>query len=136
MIEHVFRRAQMCTALDDVIIATPDDEIRDAAKSFGARAVLTSHDHTRASDRVAEAVRDQEVEIVVMLQGDEPMITPEMIEHSLGPFATDPSVQCVNLAAQIRSIEEHNDPNTVKVVSDTRGDALYFREHLSREHLE
>ena len=126
MLEHVFKRTKLCAALDEVYIATCDEEIAAAAKAFGAKAVMTSPKHERATDRVAEVARGLTADIIVMVQGDEPMIEPEMIAASLEPFARDPSVVCVNLAAPIRSEAEFRDPNTIKVVMRENGDALYF----------
>ncbi len=126
MIEHVFRRAQLCTQLDEVFVATCDDEIRDAAETFGAPVIMTSASHQRATDRVAEAAGDFTAGIIVMIQGDEPMITPEMIANSLAPIRSDRSINCVNLAHRIQSQREFNDPNTIKVVADVNDNALYF----------
>jgi 3-deoxy-manno-octulosonate cytidylyltransferase (CMP-KDO synthetase) len=126
MIEHVFRRAAMCTDLEAVYIATPDEEIRVAATSFGATVIMTSDKHERASDRVAEAVENIDAEIVVMLQGDEPMITPGMISAAIRPLVEDASVQCVNLVHRISTEEEFADPNTIKVVINARSEALYY----------
>src|SRR5262245_46843570 len=86
MIEHVFRRAAMCGLLDAVYIATCDEEIRRVAEGFGAPVLMTSSAHERASDRVAEAAASLESDIVVMMQGDEPMITPGMIVSAVAPM--------------------------------------------------
>jgi len=126
MIEHVFRRAAMCDDLDAVYVATCDEEIRHVAEGFGAPVLMTSSAHERASDRVAEAAASLEADIVVMIQGDEPMITPDMIASAVAPMIGDPSVTCVNLARRIVNWEEYADRNTIKVVTDARGDALYF----------
>ena len=126
MLEHVYRRTKMCAALDDVLVATCDREIVDACASFGARAIMTSDQHVRASDRVAEVARGVEADIVVMVQGDEPMIVPDMIDSALRPLWSDPKVVCSNLAAPITSVQELEDRNTIKVVMAANGDALYF----------
>lgn len=126
MIEHVVRRAALCERLDAVYVATCDDEIRAAAESFGATVIMTAPSHERASDRVAEAAEGLDADIVVMIQGDEPMIEPSMIDAALEPMLTDPSIRCVNLAHRILSNGEFVDRNTIKVVTDGRGDALYF----------
>ena len=126
MIEHVFRRARLCAQLDEVYVATCDDEIRAAAQGFGATAIMTSATHVRATDRVAEAAEHFASDIVVMIQGDEPMITPEMIEASLAPFRSDSATNCVNLVHRISSHREFIDPNTIKVVADLNAKALYF----------
>lgn len=126
MIEHVFRRAAMCAELDAVYVTTCDEEIRAAAEGFGAIALMTSAAHERASDRVAEAAERVEADIVVMIQGDEPMITPAMIRAAVSPMLRDASVACVNLARRIVRPEDYADRNTIKVVMNLGGDAIYF----------
>ena len=126
MIEHVYRRTKLCASLDEVYIATCDEEIAAAARAFGAKTVMTSPKHERATDRVAEAARGLRADIIVMVQGDEPMIQPGMIAAALEPFGRDPGVVCTNLAAPICSESEFRDPNTIKVVMRENGDALYF----------
>jgi 3-deoxy-manno-octulosonate cytidylyltransferase (CMP-KDO synthetase) len=126
MIEHVFRNVKPCSQLDEVYVATCDEEIRHVAESFGAKVIMTSAAHERATDRVAEAVAHIAADVIVMIQGDEPMITPQMIETALDPFGSDQSVSCVNLVHRISTRHEFFDPNTIKVVADVNGDALYF----------
>jgi len=126
MIEHVYRRVALCEQLDTTIIATCDEEIRLAAEGFGAPVVMTSAEHDRASDRVAEAVQNLEADIIVMVQGDEPMIYPDMIDVAVVPFLGDSDIGCVNLARRIESREEYENPNTIKVVTDLQNNALYM----------
>jgi len=126
MIEHVFRRSKLCSQLDEVYVATCDEEIRHVAQAFGAKVIMTSASHERATDRVAEAAEHFDADVVVMIQGDEPMITPQMIETALEPLRLDESISCVNLAHRITSREEFLDPSTIKVVADANGNALYF----------
>lgn len=126
MIEHVYRRAASCDRLRKVYVATCDLEIKTVVEEFGGRVIMTSSSHERASDRVAEAAERVEADIVVMIQGDEPMITAGMIEASLLPLVNESSVDCVNLIGQITSKAEYLDPNTIKVVADVCGNALYF----------
>jgi 3-deoxy-manno-octulosonate cytidylyltransferase (CMP-KDO synthetase) len=126
MIEHVFRGTAACGLLNEVVIATCDDAIAGAARSFGARAVMTSSRHDRASDRVAEVSAGDAADLIVMVQGDEPLVRPEMIESAVRPLIDDAGIACVNLAAPIRSAAELEDPNTIKVVHDLAGNALYF----------
>jgi 3-deoxy-manno-octulosonate cytidylyltransferase (CMP-KDO synthetase) len=126
MLEHVVRRATMCDRLDAVYVATCDEEIRVAIEDFGGSVIMTSASHERASDRVAEAAEQLDADIVTMIQGDEPMIVPEMIVAALRPLLDDRSVTCVNLARRISRAEDFLDPNTIKVVTDSRSDALYF----------
>jgi 3-deoxy-manno-octulosonate cytidylyltransferase (CMP-KDO synthetase) len=130
MIEHVYHRTALCRALSEVFVATCDKEIFEAVEAFGGKAIMTSPTHERASDRVAEAAADLDFDVIVMVQGDEPMTNPEMIEESLAPFlGGDKEVACVNLTARIKSQQEFEDPNTIKVVMDANGFALY----MSRE---
>lgn len=126
MVEHVYRRAAMCRALSETVVATCDREIAREVERFGGRAVMTSARHERATDRAAEAARKIRAGICVMVQGDEPMVVPSMIEEALGPFRRNRGVVCSNLAAWIRSRKEFEDPNTIKAVMAENGDALYF----------
>jgi 3-deoxy-manno-octulosonate cytidylyltransferase (CMP-KDO synthetase) len=126
MIEHIYHRVKMSTAVADVFVATCDDEIRAAVEGFGGRAVMTADTHERASDRVAEAAADIDCDVVVLVQGDEPMTVPDMIDDAVAPFETDPSVACVNLTRRIETEVEFRNPNTIKVVMDANGDALFM----------
>ncbi|MHA8097405.1 3-deoxy-manno-octulosonate cytidylyltransferase [Aquirufa antheringensis] len=132
MIGHVYHRSKLCTTLDEVYVATCDKEIYDYISSIGGKAVMTSDMHERASDRTAEALlkieldTNSKMDIVVMIQGDEPMVTPEMINDSIVPLLNDKSIKITNLMAKMNSIQEHEDPAEVKVVVDTNNFALYF----------
>ena len=126
MIEHVVRRSMLCELLDAVYVATCDEEIRSVVEGFGGNVLMTSAAHERASDRVAEAAEQIEAEIVVMIQGDEPMVTPGMIVAAVTPLLQDPSVMCVNLMCRIVNQEEYIDFNTIKVVMNACGNGLYF----------
>jgi 3-deoxy-manno-octulosonate cytidylyltransferase (CMP-KDO synthetase) len=137
MIEHVYHRTVLCEALGDVFVATCDREIFETVEEFGGKAIMTSAAHERASDRVAEAAAHLAADVIVMVQGDEPMTAPEMITESLAPFLRgDAAVACVNLMAKIKSQKEFQDPNTIKVVMDAGGYALYMsREPIPTMHL-
>jgi len=132
MVEHVYQRSKLSESLDDLLIATCDVEIEQAVEAFGGKAIMTQDTHERASDRVAEAMLTYEkktggqVDILVMIQGDEPMLFPEMIDDALRPLLEDPSIHITNLMAPMKSREEHEDPNEVKVVVDSQNFALYF----------
>ena len=126
MIEHVYHRTAASSSLESVYVATCDQEIKDAVESFGGQVIMTSPAHERASDRVAEAAEHLSADIVVLVQGDEPMITPQMVDAAVAPMLNDSAVVCVNLAKRIETEEEYNDPNTIKMVMDRRSDALYF----------
>jgi 3-deoxy-manno-octulosonate cytidylyltransferase (CMP-KDO synthetase) len=132
MVEHVLKRSLMSKNLSDVYVATCDLEIKEAVESFEGKVVMTKDTHERASDRVAEAMakleveRNEKIDIVVMIQGDEPMIFPEMIDDAIEPMLSDQSIMVTNLMAPLKTREEHEDPNEVKVVVDKDNFALYF----------
>ena len=126
MIQVVFERCAFSNLLDEVIIATCDQEIVDAAEEFGARAVMTSQKHERATERVAEAAGLISGDIYVLIQGDEPLITSEMIDAALTPLLAESSVHCVNLMRKIESNEDFLNPDNIKVVTQINGDALYM----------
>lgn len=131
MIGHVWKRTAMALGDDKTWVATCDQEIFDYIESVGGRAVMTADTHERCTDRTAEAMLKIEAEtgradVVVMVQGDEPLVTPDMITSAVAPFESDPGVQVVNLMGELATREEHDDPNEVKVVTDLKGNALYF----------
>ena len=132
MIGHVYLRSKMAQMLDEVYVATCDDEVKQYTESIGGKAIMTSDKHERASDRVAEALARIEGEsgetadIVVMIQGDEPMVVPEMLDLAVQPMLADDSIRVVNLMAPMKTREEYEDPNEIKVVVDNDGNALYF----------
>ena len=126
MIEHVLKRAEMCRKLNAVYVATCDEEIKRTVETLGSRVIMTSTSHDSASDRVAEAVEQIDADIVVMIQGDEPMIRPEMIGVAIDSIVENESIDCVNLVCRIKRREEYLDRNTIKVVMNTRRQALYF----------
>lgn len=126
MIEHVYKRSAMSRSLDELYVATCDREIFSAVEKFGGRAIMTADTHERCTDRIAEAVTDLGADIVVNIQGDEPMVFPEMIDQAVAPLLEDRALVCANLMAPIRTFEELDDPNEVKVVVDLDNFALYF----------
>ena len=132
MVGHVAFRTAMSKILSDSYVATCDTCIEDYCKSVGLKCVMTADTHTRCSTRTAEALLKIEaatgkrVDIVVMVQGDEPMVLPEMIDAAVEPMIKDPSINVVNLMADMATVKEFEDPNEVKVVVDRNNDALYF----------
>lgn len=131
MIGHVWKRVALALGDDKTYVATCDQEIYDYIESAGGRAVMTADTHERCTDRTAEAMLKIEEEtgradVVIMVQGDEPLVTPGMIEASVEPFKNDPDVNVVNLMGDLQSRAEHDDPNEVKVVVDGMNNALYF----------
>ena len=135
MIGHCYLRSKMCNLLDEVYVATCDKEIYDYIESIGGNAVMTADTHERASERSAEALLNLEKEtnskqfdIIVMIQGDEPLINPTMINEVVSPLITGKNIVS-NLMSPLLTEEERINPNNVKVVADVNGNAVY----MSRE---
>ncbi len=126
MIQHVWERACQCSLLSRVIIATDDNRISDAARGFGAEAVMTSPDHASGTDRAAEAAAATDAEVVVNIQGDEPLIDPAAIDLAISTLLDDPSCRMATLKRRITNPADIQNPNVVKVVSNLEGWALYF----------
>jgi len=132
MIGHVYFRSKLCKQLDDVYVATCDVQIANYINSIGGKSVMTANTHERATDRSAEALlkieneTNMKVDIVVMIQGDEPMITPDMISAAIQPLLDEADLNITNLMELMATQEEHEDPAEVKVVVDKNSNALYF----------
>ncbi len=126
MIEHVYRQAKKCRLLDEVFIACDDQRVMDAALGFGARAVMTSPDHASGTDRIAEASANIPAEIIINIQGDEPLVHPDMIDALARGIKEDDGCFMATVARRITDEEDVGNPNVVKVVLNQRGDALYF----------
>ena len=132
MIGHVYKRVKMSKLLSEVYVATCDDEIFDYIESIGGKAVMTSDCHERCSDRCAEAMLKIEkgenikVDIMVMVQGDEPLTFPQMIDEAISPMLEDSNIKITNLVADLHAVKEFEDPNEVKVVMDKQNNAIYF----------
>jgi 3-deoxy-manno-octulosonate cytidylyltransferase (CMP-KDO synthetase) len=127
LVQHVWERCQDCRAVDDIIIATDDERIVESAHSFGARAVLTDPAHPSGTDRIAEAARSfPENDVIINVQGDEPLISPALIDQLARTLREEPGIPMITAAALIHDPAQVSDPNVVKVVTDVRGDALYF----------
>ena len=130
MIQHVWERCRRVMALDRLLVATDDGRIRQAVESFGGEAVMTDSAHASGTDRVAEAVEQVDCDVVVNIQGDEPMLDPRMIDELVEPFVSDAATEMVTLKQLITEDEELTNQNVVKVACDIRGDALYFSRSL------
>jgi 3-deoxy-manno-octulosonate cytidylyltransferase (CMP-KDO synthetase) len=126
LIQHVYERACQARRACLVVVATDDPRIAAAVEGFGGHAVMTRADHPSGTDRVAEVARQLDVDVVVNLQGDEPLIEPETLDLLPELLRLDPGADMATLAAPIRSPEQWWDPNCVKVACDDRGRALYF----------
>lgn len=132
MIGHCLKRSSMSKILSEVYVATCDQIIYDYIESIGGKAIMTLDTHERASDRIAEAMLkieekiEEKIDIVVLLQGDEPMTNASMIETAVKPLIDSDDINISNLYTNIRDIESFEDPNEVKVVMDDKEFALYF----------
>ena len=126
MIEHVYERAARARGVDRVVVATDDDRIARAVEQFGGEAVMTSPTHLTGTDRLAEVAARVECDVIVNVQGDEPLVEPPMIEQAIAPFRDNPGLQMTSLRARIKDLVELADPNVVKVVVDREDFALYF----------
>ncbi len=125
--QHVWERCQQCQQVDDVVIATDDERIVEAAKGFGAKAVMTSPQHPSGTDRIAEAaLAYPNHPLIINVQGDEPLISPVLIDELATTLRQNSHIAMITAAAPIHDAEQIKDPNVVKVVLDVHGDALYF----------
>ena len=126
MIEHVYRRAEAAATVSQVIVATDDLRVATRVSDFGGKVRLTKATHLTGTDRLAEVVAKIDCDIVVNVQGDEPLIDPRSIDQAVAPLLADPSVQMTTLYRRITQPAELADANVVKVVVDRAGFALYF----------
>ncbi|MBP6343201.1 MAG: 3-deoxy-manno-octulosonate cytidylyltransferase [Candidatus Omnitrophica bacterium] len=126
MIEHVYFNAKKCRLLNEVVVATDDQRIYDAVNGFGGKAIMTSDQHPTGTDRVAEAARQLDAGIIVNVQGDEPLIQPQMIERTIRPLLDDRKVQVTNLISRLSDIGDYIDSGVVKAAIDLQGDLLYL----------
>jgi 3-deoxy-manno-octulosonate cytidylyltransferase (CMP-KDO synthetase) len=126
MIEHVYRRASDARSIASVIVATDDERIASAVRAFGGDVRMTSPGHQSGTDRLAEVAVTLTCDLVVNVQGDEPLIEPAMIDEAVAPFAGDETLRMSTLRRRIDSDDELANPHVTKVVVDLDGFALYF----------
>lgn len=126
LVQHVHEQASRATAADLVVVATDDTRIRAAVESFGGRAVMTRADHPSGTDRVAEVAAELDADVVVNVQGDEPLFDPAHADRLAELLRADPSAGVATLATPIRDAATYRSPHCVKVVRDDGGRALYF----------
>jgi 3-deoxy-manno-octulosonate cytidylyltransferase (CMP-KDO synthetase) len=126
MVQWVYERARRSRLVNRVIVATDDERIRRAVSDFGGEAVMTSSEHATGTDRIAEVARTLTCDIVVNVQGDEPLIHPDMIDEAVAPLVKDASIPMGTVCKKIGERSEAADPNVVKIVFDKDGFALYF----------
>ena len=129
MIQHVYERSQSATKVDNVIVATDDQRIVDAVSAFGGQAIMTSDKNRSGTDRIAEAAEKIGLEmddIVINVQGDQPLMDPRCLDQLVQPFHSEPGIEMSTLAFKIVREREITDPKDVKVTFDNRMYALYF----------
>ncbi|MBF0193498.1 MAG: 3-deoxy-manno-octulosonate cytidylyltransferase [Magnetococcales bacterium] len=125
MIQHVYERASQAD-VTQVVVATDDKRIFTAVKSFGGEVLMTSLDHVSGTDRVAEAARQLNADIIINVQGDEPLLNPDSINQAVKPLLLDDTIVMGTLAHSLTEIDDVKNSNIVKVVADKQGFALYF----------
>jgi len=126
MVQWVYERAKKAKLIRDVLVATDDKRVMSAVERFGGKAVMTSSSHRSGTDRIAEAAGSLNADVIVNVQGDEPLIEPEMIDEAIKPLLAESSLLISTLKTRIANEEELKDPNVVKVVTDREGFAIYF----------
>jgi len=126
MIEHVYRRAAAAPSVDAAVVATDDSRIAKAIEGFGGIVRMTRSSHRSGTDRLAEVAESLACDIIVNVQGDEPLIEPQAIEDAISPLLTDAALQMSTVCVRIRDAADYQNPNVVKVVVDSDGNALYF----------
>lgn len=126
MVQRVYERAAKAGLVSEVIVATDDERIAAAVRAFGGRVEMTSTGHETGTDRLAEVAARLDSDIIVNVQGDEPLIEPAMIDEAIKPLIEDESVRMGTLKSRIKNLHDFLSPNVVKVVTDGEGFALYF----------
>jgi len=127
MIVRVYERALQARLVQDVVVATDDERIRTVVEAHGGHAVMTRADHATGTDRLAEAAaRMTDYDLIINVQGDEPLIEPSVIDALVEPFLADDRLAMATAKTEITDEEEQENPNNVKVITDKSGNALYF----------
>ena len=126
MIQRVYEQTAQAELVDDVLVATDDIRIAEAVQSFGGRACMSSDQHETGTDRLAEVAAQLDAELIVNVQGDEPLIDPRMIDQAIAPLKEDATIDMGTLMVSIKEPQDYLNPNVVKVVTNRQGDALYF----------
>jgi len=129
MIQWVYERALRAKTVNRIIVATDDERILSAVREFGGEAVMTASEHQSGTDRIAEVAQDLNIDLIVNIQGDEPLIEPEVIDKAVTPLINDPSLQMGTIACPFPKDADPDNPNIVKVVFSRFGKALYFSRH-------
>ncbi len=134
MVVHVYERAQQAKSLDQVIIAIDNESVVEALEPYSVETVMTAENHASGTDRIAEVVREMEVDVVVNIQGDEPFIDPRIIDELVGVFS-DKRVEMGTAVSTVITAEDLLDPNTVKVLLDIQQNAVVFRREVFEKEI-
>ena len=129
MVQWVYERSVQAERVDDVAVATDDQRIVDVVEAFGGKAIMTSDDNRSGTDRVAEAAAIMELnpdDIIINVQGDQPLLDPRSLDQVVSPFFDEPNIEMSTLGFPIVNQREITDPKDIKVVFDQNGFALYF----------
>ena len=126
MIQHVWERAKQARKLDDVVVACDDVRIQQCVRAFGGMAFMTRKDHPNGTSRIAEVMGHFTQDLVINIQGDQPLVDPKAIDEMVSVFETSKDVEVLTLAVRMTDRASYENPNVVKVVCDADGDALYF----------
>jgi len=126
MVQHVWERARIAQAVERVLVATDDERVAQVVRAFGGEVVMTSRTHATGTDRLAEAVAGTDADIVVNVQGDEPMLDPSFIDGAVAPLREEDDLPMSTVSLPLTDLEEMLSSAVVKVVTDARGHALYF----------
>src|SRR5438105_8829161 len=126
LVQHVYERACQARRADQVIVATDDPRIVAAVKSFDGQVALTRRHHASGTDRVGEVAQNLDADVIINLQGDEPLVDPAALDRLAELLQRHPGTDMATLAVPITSVEQWQNPNCVKVVRDAAGRALYF----------
>ena len=126
MIQHVWERAKQAKKFEDVIIATDDARIEACVRGFGGKACMTRKDHPNGTSRIAEVTERFKQDIVINIQGDQPLVDPKALDEMVSIFEKEKNVEMLTLAVRMTDKASYENPNVVKVVCDAEGNALYF----------
>jgi 3-deoxy-manno-octulosonate cytidylyltransferase (CMP-KDO synthetase) len=129
MIQWVYERANKSKRLDELLVAVDDSRVQSVVEGFGGKVVMTGGEHKSGTDRIAEVVEKMPADIIVNIQGDQPLIDPDMIDEAVGPMIDNPEIRMSTLKRRIEE-DEFDDPGVVKVVVDDKDFALYFSRSL------
>jgi 3-deoxy-manno-octulosonate cytidylyltransferase (CMP-KDO synthetase) len=126
MIEHVYLRLKTSKEITEIVVATCDAAIQEVAQKFGAKVIMTSDKHTRGTDRVAEAAKALDADMIINVQGDEPLVDPDSIDEGVRRMKADPAIECINLISVIKDWDIFISRDVVKTAADPKGRVLYF----------